>query len=256
MKKHIFNGNNSLKANIVILIIGVVLTIVSGWAYFINYGVVDINQLPKFEMQVLIMIISVPFFLLGVTLIVSSLNLENPVIKTILLIIILAVIYAIARVRPIKIAFVIFLFTILVFIITKIFNKVFSAIITFIVSHILTAIPTVIFIESNQACDPFLVIYIFIAGTLVLYNIFGVILNKCCLNLIGTDQKTIDNYNYTELKNQINLIYLVLFITLNVSVLFHSDDTISNLGNCINNALITGVCITNVNWEKVFWEKV
>lgn len=73
--------------------------------------------------------------------------------------------------------------------------------------------------------------------------------------VLGYGPDKIEQFNYDELKNQINLIYLVAFVTLNLTILFSEQAELSQFANGINNALITGVCITNINFKSlVSWK--
>ena len=89
---------------------------------------------------------------------------------------------------------------------------------------------------------------------LLLYNIIGVKFNRLCLKYaLGYNTETINQYDYKDLKNQINLLYLMMFVILNLSFIYSEETDVSLIANCVNNALITGVCITNVHWKDLFW---
>ena len=82
--------------------------------------------------------------------------------------------------------------------------------------------------------------------------LIGVRFNKLCLRLMGYSPEQIDQYNYSVLKNQLNIIYVIAFVILNLTWLYNKNDELALVANIINNALITGISITNVNWKSIF----
>lgn len=144
---------------------------------------------------------------------------------------------------------------ILFFVLIKVFGKVVSTFITLGLSGILLEIFLMImcYVEPNIPVTTFL--YVSITLMLLIYNMFGVKINQFCIkNILGESKEKIEQYNYEELRNQINFVYLILFFVLNVFYIFNSESSISTLANCVNNSLITGVCITNVNWKSLLWK--
>ncbi|MBQ7008578.1 MAG: hypothetical protein IJN05_05100 [Ruminococcus sp.] len=252
--KMIFNADNTTKTNAFFLIIGIIITSIAAVIYFFNYTKINIEQLLKFENQIILMFFSVIAFFVGITFLISILNLNNPTIRFILVLILGASIYAVIREEPIRLAFAILLLSFVIFVVTKIFSKVFSTIITFSLSCLFAILflkLLLVFIPQIQTVTS---LYISIASMLLFYNILGVKLNQLCLKyILGYSIEKIKRYDSEELKNQINLLYLVLFVMLNLSLIYSEQNDISLIGNCVNNALVTGVCITNVHWKSLFW---
>ena len=62
--------------------------------------------------------------------------------------------------------------------------------------------------------------------------------------------KNLEPYNYEDLKQNLNLIYIIIFVLLNVSTALYNDKL--DFYNLINNSFITVITITQVNWPKIF----
>lgn len=252
MKTKIFNTENTVKTNVIRSVIGLLITIISIIAYYSSYTKIDVEQLLEYEGEIIILFLCVLALIIGITLLISSLNLHNTITRYLLVFTLGATIYAIIREEPMRVGFAILIFCLIIFIITRTFSKVSSTIITFSVSYSVI-IPLLYLFADVLKVSPFVSLYTSISIMLLLYNILGVKLNRLCLKLMhGTSTANVNKYDYNELKNQINFLYLVLFIVLNLSLMYSEQDQISTLANCINNALITGVCITNVDWQALF----
>lgn len=239
----------------VLLIIGIIITIFSIVMYFCNYARINIEQLLKHETQITMMSISVIAFFLGITFLISTLNLKNKSVRFVLTLLLGSLIYAVIREKPIRIAFIMMSLMLIVFVLTKVFAKVFCTIITFSLSCILIMIFLKIFLGILPQIHFCVALYSSFTIMLLLYNIFGVRLNKLCLkHLFGYSTEYLKQYDEKELANQINLMYLVIFVIFNLSA-FYSNQDVSLTAECIDHALATGLCITNIKWKNLFWEK-
>lgn len=256
MKTKIFNAENTVKTNVIRSVIGLLITILSITMYCLNYTQINVEQFLEFEKEIIFMFISVLSLLVGTALIISVFNLYNTIVRVVLAIVLVLVICAAFIVESIGVGVAILVMSLVIFILTKIFDKFFSTIITFSVSC-LAIIPFLCVCTIVLQLPRFVSLYTSISVMLLLYNIFGVKLNQWCLNLLnGGYMELSKKFNYNELKNQINFLYLVLFVALNLSIMYNEHSFISTLANSINNALITGVCITNVNWKVLFLKNI
>lgn len=253
--KKIFNTNNRTKKNTMIFISGISIVIVAAKIYFYNYNLIDFSQLSDNINRISVLLLAVILIPFGMCIAISALNLHNDIVRNLLLLILGALIYAVFREKPLRIAFGIILILIFCFIIIKIFGKVISTFLTLGLLSILLVIFLMImcYVEPNIPVTT--VLYVSITLMLLIYNIFGVKLNQFCIkNILGESKEKIEQYDYEELRNQINLVYLILFFVLNVFYIFNNESITSTLANCVNNSLITGVCITNVNWKSLLWK--
>ena len=57
-------------------------------------------------------------------------------------------------------------------------------------------------------------------------------------------------YNYEYLKENLTVIYITIFVILNVSAALYNDKF--GFYNLINNSFITAITITQINWSKIF----
>ncbi len=178
--KKIFNIENSTTRNIIFLIVGIIIISIATIIFSFNYTRISVEQILKFESQIILMFISALTCFIGIAVFIASLNLNNPTIRFILVLILGALIYAVVREEPIRVAFVMFLSSFAVFVVTKIFGKVFSTIITFSLSSFLVIIFMKLLLMLIPNLQVVCNLYISIAMMLLLYNILGVKLNQLC----------------------------------------------------------------------------
>ena len=254
VNKKIFNTNNGTKKNIMILISGILIVIVSAIIYFYNYNLIDISQLSDNMNRISLLLMSVILISFGMCIAISAFNLHNKIVRNFLLPISGALIYAVIREKPLRIAFGLILIIILIFVIIKLFGKVISTFITLSFLSILLFFILLIISYIEPHIPATTALYVSITLMLLIYNIFGVKMNRFFIkNMLGESSEKVEQYDYEEFRNQINLVYLILFFVLNIFYIFNSESSISTLANCVNNSLITGVCITNVNWKSLLW---
>lgn len=246
-----FNPKNPLKNNKILFVFGV---------FFIVSAVVilfRINPVITFEPftlggEIAILFVLGMLFFLGTILVVVTLNMKNPGAKIILGALFLSFVVLAVLKESMRYAFIVLLLSWVIFFVVNVFGKVFSAFYTFIIF----CIPTIIILnclwKNVPNLNPTITLYVCFAIMLLVYNILGVKLNQLFMRIVlGYSPDKVKQFDYNELKNQINLIYLVAFVALNFSILFSEQSEWSQLANGINNALITGVCITNINFKSL-----
>ena len=59
-----------------------------------------------------------------------------------------------------------------------------------------------------------------------------------------------ESYNYEDLKQNLTVIYITIFVLLNVSTALYNDKL--DFYNLINNSFITVITITQIDWSKIF----
>lgn len=261
MKKisELLNQQKSTMENVVCLLVGLGLVVLSIFWYISQYSSIDFNDNMEVEIifiQILWLTMPVLLFVVGIAFIYSSLNTDKKVVNAILIILVWISLYLIFMDERVTVAALLLFASIVIFIITKIFGKVFSTIITLGLSSAFVLIPLLLISRSLiKYVSVYVLVYLCISLCLLFYTINGVKINQCCLKIMGYSSHLVTQYDYSQLKNQMNLIYLVIFILLNCACIFSSVNEISSVANCVNNALITGVCITNVEWKSISWKK-
>ena len=191
-------------------------------------------------------------FFLGTILVVVTLNMKNSIAKVVLGALLLSFVILAVLKESMRYAFIVLLLSWVIFFVVNVFGKVFSAFYTLIIFCLPTLFLLSFLWENVPNLNPTITLYGCFAIMLLVYNIFGVKLNQFFMRtVLGYSPDKVEQFDYNELKNQINLIYLVAFVALNFSILFSEQSEWSQFANGINNALITGVCITNINWESL-----
>lgn len=249
--------NGSSIRNISIIILGLAATFISIKLYLDVYVNFDLIHILENIDRLFLMSVYAIFSSVGIVMIISCLNCNNCFVKIVLIIFSLIALFALFTVRFARIAFILIIFSLVSFFIMKSLSKIF---VTFISLSILSTVSLLVFYMFIKTFTQIMFLpglYICFSTMLLLYNIFGVKINQWLLfHIFGCCPNEIQQYDYNQLKNQINLIYLILFVAFNVSALLYSNNTeVLLIINCINNALLTGVGITNVNWKSMLMKK-
>ncbi len=99
----IFNKNISTKKNIIILIIGILLTIVPAIVYLCIYQSISVSGISINKIGLLLMtVIPSP---LGMCITISAFNLQNNKVRYTMILLLGALIYAVIREEPLRMAF-------------------------------------------------------------------------------------------------------------------------------------------------------
>lgn len=253
MKNHVnvLNPQKTVGENLTCLVGGILLVVTSVLIYLWIYSKIDEKGL-LFALE---LIVPISMYVISIVLVLVSLNKENKIIQLIYIFALWISLNSIFIEERVMMAAIIILVSILLFLVIKLLGKLFSTIFTFCTSCFLF-VPITQFICTlldavNIRVSIYVIIYLGILCYIVIFLRFGVRINRFWLKLMGFDQKQIDEYNNRQLKNQFNLLYLVAFLIINLFFMNNS----SNITDCVNNALLTGVCITNVNWGAILWKK-
>lgn len=84
---------------------------------------------------------------------------------------------------------------------------------------------------------------------IVVYRILGKIINQWFIDkMLGAEEES-KTYDDEQLKNQILLIYMLIFVCLNVWLYQEKID--SETWNLINNSFLTGLAIIQIDWKKI-----
>ena len=147
--------------------------------------------------------------------------------------------------------------SITIFILSRVFWKEICTMITFGIiislgSMVLLGATICLISEMDVNLPTYPICYSVITICIIIYLRMGVKANKFCLKLMGYSTEQIDQYNYSVLKNQINIIYVIALVILNLTWLYIKNEELALIANVINNALITGVSITNVDLKSIF----
>lgn len=207
--KALFRQGNEIKHSIICFLVGLVIMALSVIAYNILYARIEPDSVLE-EMSLLL--IPMGSFIIGFALFFSSLNLDN---KVVLLILVLSLWISLTSVfmdERIMMATIILGVSITIFILSRVFWKEICTMITFGIIISLGCMvllgATICFIgKLNATLSPHTICYFVITICIIIYLRMGVKANKFCLKLMGYSTEQIDQYNYSVLKNQLNIIY-------------------------------------------------
>lgn len=252
--KALFRQENEIKHSIICFLVGLVIMASSVIAYNILYARIEPDSVLE---KMSFLLIPMGFFIIGFALFFSSLNLDNKVVLLILVFSLWISLTSVFMDERIMMAAIILGVSITIFILSRVFWKEICTMITFGIIISLGCMvllgATICFISKlNATLSLHTICYSVITICIIIYLLIGVRFNKLCLRLMGYSPEQIDQYNYSVLKNQLNIIYVIAFVILNLTWLYNKNDELALVANIINNALITGISITNVNWKSIF----
>lgn len=257
LNRNFFNPENPSKNNLILFAVGLLLVTCAAALLFLNNTRINFEQFVSGgDGEIAILFVLGMLFFLGTIFMIATLNLKNLGAKVYLIALFASYVVLVVLKESMRYAFIVLLLSWIIFFVVNVFGKVFSAFYTFIIF----CIPTIILLnclwKNVPNLNPTITLYVCFAIMLLVYNILGVKLNQLFMRIVlGYSLDKVKQFDYNELKNQINLIYLVAFVLLNLSILFSEQAELSQFANGINNALITGVCITNIDWQSLFSRK-
>lgn len=129
------------------------------------------------------------------------------------------------------------------------FINVLSTIITYICTLYIFLIVSILMTKCVPTIPQTLVLYVALSLHLLIYSICGVKINRWYIGFMGFPVKA-EEYDYEQLKNQILLLYLLLFVYLNVMLYIGKMN--EEICSLMNNIFLTGVAIIQINWMTVY----
>ena len=209
--------------------------------YAINKPLSDFDNLFK-------ILISPELGVVGMILILTNFNTKNIRFKVGLGIIVAIIVGALIFSSSFRIATLVLVLDIIIFIVITFLAKSFVTVITLSVYSVIWLIiaeALLIKIPSYY----YVITYSCITLCLITYLCFGTKINNLFIRNMWCREKS-EPYNYLDLKENLTVIYIIIFVLLNVSTALYND----KLGfyNLINNSFITAITITQINWSKIF----
>lgn len=248
-----FNPENPQKNNRILFAAGLLFIVCAVAVLFLNNPKINFEQFVSGGSGDVVLLFGMSMlFFLGTISMVVTLNMKKPGAKIILGALLLSFAVLAILKESMRYAFIVLLLSWLIFVVVKMFGKVFSAFYTFIIFCIPTIFLLSFLWENVPNLNLTITLYGCFAIMLLVYNIIGVKINRLFMRtVLGYSPDKVEQFDYNELKNQINLLYFVVFVALNMTILFSEQPELSQFANGINNALITGVCITNINFKSL-----
>lgn len=240
------------KACIAFLIVGIILIALSIYlvagsekyiSHLTNISLIfsNFNQLANFAF-------SPELGALGIVFIAMIFNYKNTKVKNIALVFGVCAIVAIIFVYALRVAFIFLLLDLIIFVILIFLTDSLVTVITLSFYFLPWALLVSVLLNrfSNYS---YAIIYTSVTLCLITYMLFGTKLNKAILRFIFGDDKA-NGYNSNILKHNLTIIYIVIFILLNVSGDLYNDKF--NIYNLLNNSFLTAVTILSVDWKEAF----
>lgn len=240
----IFKRNQSKKFHIISIIVGLLLTIVGTIIYRLLYK----NNADSLSYEnIAYMIVCIEIIMFGIIL--ELINFEDNLRGKLMLVIIGFLIAGVIFSELFRFGIILLIGTILIYLIIMRFKNIFSTVVTMSVFATVFLILTLFILKLVDENYGTLVLYCIFSLLIVIYRKYGVIINQWFIDkMLGFEEES-KTYDDEQLKNQILLIYMLVFIALNVWLYLRKID--DETGNLINNSFLTGLAIIQINWNKI-----
>jgi hypothetical protein len=253
IKRQIFNSVTTAKFKGISSLIGIAIFVLSYYYSSTTISNFKIENLYNSLEQIIVVVFGSTGLILGLILILAHFNFKNiAVIICMFLFIGLWIGVSIYNDFTRNIIMT-FLVELTVFGVVVIIFKFFSTITTLIVSsyiYLFILFLIVKFFGLNFQINLSIFLYTLVTAFLIIFQLTGVKLNKFFIRKIMNQKKISEEYNYDLLKSHINIIYLLVFVIINVSGLIYEQSTTFNFSNIINNCFLTILAFNQIDWKK------
>lgn len=240
----IFNNNQSKVFHITSCIIGIVMVAVGTIIYSLLYK----NKVGEFSYDnIVIMIVFIEVIVFGIVLLL--INFEGKLYSKIGFLIAGFLIAGFIFNKPFRFGTILAMGTMAAYLIIMRFKNIFSTVVTMTVCATIFLVITLFVLKVVDENDETLAVYGMFSLFIVVYRIFGRIINQWFIDKMLGYKEESKTYDDEQLKNQILLIYMVTFIFLNAWLFRETIDT--DIWNLINNSFLTGLAIIQIKWNKI-----
>lgn len=227
----------------ILFISGILLILLSIFLFncAINKPLSDFDNLFK-------ILISPELGVVGMILILTSFNIKNirsnVGLSIIVAIILGLLIFSSSSIIPI----LVLVLDIIIFIVITFLAKSFVTVVTLSVYSLIWLIIAAALLNKMPSYY-YVITYSCITLCLITYLCFGTKINNLFIIKMWWGEE-LELYNYEYLKENLTVIYITIFVILNVSAALYNDKF--GFYNLINNSFITAITITQINWSKIF----
>ena len=227
----------------ILFILGILLILLSIFLFncAINKPLSDFDNLFK-------ILISPELGVVGMILILTSFNIKNirsnVGLSIIVAIILGLLIFSSSSIIPI----LVLVLDIIIFIVITFLAKSFVTVVTLSVYSLIWLIIAAALLNKMPSYY-YVITYRCITLCLITYLCFGTKINNLFIIKMWWGEE-LELYNYEYLKENLTVIYITIFVILNVSAALYNDKF--GFYNLINNSFITAITITQINWSKIF----
>lgn len=240
----VLNKNQSKKFHIISILIGIILVVVGTIIYSLLYR----NNSEGFSYEnIAYMVVCIEAIMFGIAL--GLINFEDGLLGKLMLVIVGFLIAGFIFNESFRFGIILFVGTMLVYFITIRFKNIFSTVVTMSVCATIFLILTIIVFKLIGENCGMLVLYGMFSLFIVVYRILGKMINQWFIaKMLGFEEES-KTYDDAQLKNQILLIYMLIFVCLNVWLYREQID--GETWNLINNSFLTGLAIIQIDWNKI-----
>lgn len=240
----ILKQKQSKKFHIISIILGVILVGIGSKIYSFLYR--HNTDGLSFE-NVVYMIVCIETIMFGVILFL--INFENGWRRIISLVIVGFLIAGIIFNEQFRFGIILFVGTMIAYILTMRFKNLFSTITTISFCATFFLILTTVVLKLANGINARLLLYFMFSLFIVFYRVLGKRINQWFIaRMLGFENES-ETYDDKQLKNQILLVYMIIFVFLNVSLYQEKID--GETWNLINNSFLTGLAIIQIDWNKI-----
>lgn len=240
---NIWNEKIKPKERWIMLVIGMVLTIGLSFVYRKFYYSLGNSYNYVYLADFVV------FIALGIESIILTFNLHNKIISSVLFVLLGILLDQILTNNLFRVGSIILIITVIVFMITIIIKNIFSTVITFSMLSLPFMLIITIILNRLKIND-YIVIYTGLVLFLLFYKLVGVKVNQVFIGKFMGFASDANKYDELQLKSQLNLIYVIVFVVLNINNVFIGDKAI--VGNLLNNSFLTCLAVIQIDWKKVF----
>ncbi|WP_425807439.1 hypothetical protein ACHOLT_09175 [Desulfitobacterium sp. Sab5] len=244
MKWNIWNPNITVKERWIMMFIGAILTITC-FVLYRNYFYIE-----GYADKYLNLTAYVVFLGLGIELIILTFNLRNNKIRYILAFLSGALLIETIHSDLFRVGGILFIIAISFFFIAMLIKNIISTFMTFSISIMPFALGSVLLMTKSNLND-YVIAYLSIIVFLLFYKLFGVKMNRFFIEKFMGFKDEALMYDEVQLKAQLNFVYIIIFIVLNVNNMFNGNNAV--YGNLLNNSFLTSLAMIQLNWKKIFW---
>lgn len=240
----VLKKNQSKTFHIISMLIGVILVVLGTIIYSLLYR----NNLEEFSYEnIAYMVVCIETIMFGIVL--ELINFEDGLFGKLVLVIVGFLIAGFVFNESFRFGLFLFAGTMLVYFITMRFKNIFSTVVTMSVCATIFLILTIIVLKLVGEKCGMLALYGMFSLFIVVYRIFGKIINQWFIaKMLGFKDEG-KAYDDEQLKNQILLMYMLIFVCLNVWL--YQEQIDAETWNLINNSFLTGLAIIQIDWNKI-----
>ena len=240
----VLKKNQSKTLHIISMIIGIILVVLGTIIYSLLYR----NNLQEFSYEnIAYMVVCIETIMFGIVL--ELINFDDRLFGKLVLVIVGFLIAGFVFNESFRFGLFLFAGTMLAYFITMRFKNIFSTVVTMSVCATIFLIITIIVLKLVGERYGMLTLYGMFSLFIVVYRIFGKIINQWFIaKMLGFEDES-KAYDDEQLKNQILLMYMLIFVCLNVWL--YQEQIDAETWNLINNSFLTGLAIIQIDWNKI-----